>query len=260
MILRIFTSYIFRGVLLCLATLWLSGCAKKDKAQDPPPPAYYTRLGLEFSHEMNGSPLVRNTQPYTNPAGETFLVTKFRYYLSNFALVDDAGKNIPLASAYFLIDDAVDSTKRILLDSVPAGTFTAIRFLIGVDSARNNSGVQSGALDPVNGMFWTWNSGYIMAKLEGTSDAIDLPAKGFEWHVGGFKGPYNVLKTVQLPVNFRVIPFTAALPNFKVVANVGKWFAPNAASFAQTPVIMGPGEAALNIANNYQQMFSIKNQ
>lgn len=258
MILRIFTSYIFRCVLICLPILWLCGCAKKDKTEDPPP-AFYTRMSLDISHEMNGSQLVRNTTSYTNPAGETFVISKFRYYLSNFALVDDAGKTIPLASAYFLIDDAVDSTKRLQLDSVPVGNFTAVRFLIGVDSARNNSGVQSGALAPENGMFWTWNSGYIMAKLEGTSNAIASPTQGFEWHVGGFRGTYNVLKTVQLPVSFRVTPYMAAIPHFNMVANVGKWFAPNEASFAKTPIIMAPGETALAIANNYQQMFSIKN-
>nr|WP_295875291.1 MbnP family protein [uncultured Chitinophaga sp.] len=258
MILRIFTSYIFRCVLICLPILWLCGCAKKDKKDDPPP-VFYTQLSLDVSHEMNGSPLVRGTRSYTNAAGEKFIISQFRYYLSNFALVDNAGKIIPLASAYFLINDAVDSTKRLRLDSVPAGTYTAIRFLIGVDSARNNSGVQSGALAPENGMFWTWNSGYIMAKLEGTSDAVASPTHEFQWHVGGFKGPYNVLKTVQLPLSFHITPYTAAIPHFNMVADLGKWFAPNTASFAQTPVIMAPGEAALNIAKNYQQMFSIKN-
>ncbi|QJB35705.1 hypothetical protein HF324_32090 [Chitinophaga oryzae] len=258
MILRIFTFYIFRCVLICLPVLWLCGCAKKDK-QDDTPPAFYTWMYLDVSHEMNGSQLVRNTKLYTNPAGETFRVSQFRYYLSNFALVDDAGKTIQLASAYFLVDDAVDSTKHLRLDSLPAGTYKALRFLVGVDSARNNSGVQSGALAPENGMFWTWNSGYIMAKLEGTSDAVASPAHAFQWHVGGFKGPYNVLKTVELPLAFHVGAYTAAIPRFNVVAGLDKWFAPNTASFAQSPVIMAPGEAALNIAKNYQQMFSIKN-
>jgi hypothetical protein len=36
---------------------------------------------------------------------------------------------------------------------------TAIKFLLGVDSLKNVSGIQTGALDPAKGMFWTWNTG-----------------------------------------------------------------------------------------------------
>jgi hypothetical protein len=53
---------------------------------------------------------------------------------------------------------------------------TGIRFLLGVDSARNVSGIQTGALDPARGMFWTWNSGYVMAKIEGSSPSAHVPA------------------------------------------------------------------------------------
>jgi hypothetical protein len=53
--------------------------------------------------------------------------------------------------------------------NVPAGTYTGMYLTMGVDSARNVSGAQEGALDPANGMFWSWTSGYIMIKAEGLS-------------------------------------------------------------------------------------------
>ncbi|RBL92240.1 MbnP family protein [Chitinophaga flava] len=259
MVLRIYTSFTFRCILLCLSILWLSSCSKKDKSSTEDPPVLYSRLTLNFSHVMNGSPLVRSSSTYINPSGESFVISRFRYYLSNFSLVNDAGKTVILPPAYFLIDDATDSTKRISLDSIPQGNYTALRFMIGVDSARNNSGVQSGALAPENGMFWTWNSGYIMAQMEGYADAVASPTHQFQFHVGGFKGPYNVLKIVSLPVKLGINPTMSVVPQLNIVADAAKWFTPDTVSFKQAAVIMAEGTNALRIANNYQQMFSIKN-
>ena len=44
--------------------------------------------------------------------------------------------------------------------------FLLFNSCLGVDSLRNVTGVQTGALDPAMDMYWTWNTGYVMAKLE----------------------------------------------------------------------------------------------
>ncbi len=69
-------------------------------------------------------------------------------------------------------------------------------FLLGVDSLHNVSGAQTDALDPAKDMFWTWNTGYVMAKLEGNSPSSALVNNKYEFHVGGFSGKYNVLKKI----------------------------------------------------------------
>jgi hypothetical protein len=69
---------------------------------------------------------------------------------------------------------------------------------LGVDSIRNVSGIQTGALDPLKGMFWTWNSGYVMAKLEGSSESSNSAGNRFTYHIGGFRPGMNVLKTIDL--------------------------------------------------------------
>ena len=70
--------------------------------------------------------------------------------------------------------------------------------MIGVDSLHNCSGAQSGVLDPINGMFWTWNTGYIFMKLEGKSPASKSPGHIFEYHIGGYKEPTNFIRTASL--------------------------------------------------------------
>ena len=66
--------------------------------------------------------------------------------------------------------------------------------MIGVDSARNTSGAQLGALDPANSMFWSWNSGYIFVRMEGNSPQSTQPYNKLQFHIGGFKGATNCIK------------------------------------------------------------------
>ena len=61
---------------------------------------------------------------------------------------------------------------RLLNLYLPEGDYTELQFLLGVDSLHNVSGAQTDDLDPAKDMFWTWNSGYVMAKMEGNSPAV----------------------------------------------------------------------------------------
>ena len=111
---------------------------------------------------------------YTNALGETFSIDKCLFYLSNFALQTSSGKWYPIKESYFLVNISDSSSLQI---SLP-GNITdvvSIQFLLGVDSAKNVSGIQSGVLDPARGMFWTWNTGYVMAKMEGSSPVSPMP-------------------------------------------------------------------------------------
>jgi hypothetical protein len=221
------------------------------------PPA--ATLQLQLTHVVNGQPLVLQGGSYINAAGEAFNITLFKYYLSNFSLTTVSGETITLPPAYFLVDEGKPGSKLVKLPAVPPDTYRSISFLIGVDSVRNMSGAQTGALDPVNGMFWTWNSGYIMAKLEGTSPVSKQPANLIEFHIGGFKGARNALRRVQLtfPQPVRLTPQQAQ--TMQVVADAYAWFQqPNVISFQQVSSCSTPGAQAMQIADNYQHMFSIK--
>lgn len=55
---------------------------------------------------------------------------------------------------YFLIDASDAGSTTIALQALP-GKYDQVAFTIGVDSIRNISGAQTGALDPGKGMFWT---------------------------------------------------------------------------------------------------------
>ncbi|WP_298734107.1 MbnP family protein [uncultured Chitinophaga sp.] len=240
---------------LCL--LLLTGETACTKSSAPPP--NIASLQLRFTSVVNGQPMVLRNTSYVNAAGESFNITAFKYYVSNFSLTTTSGQEVNLTPAYFLINEENDSTKQLTLQELPTGTYRSISFLLGVDSARNNSGAQTGALDPVNGMFWTWNSGYIMAKLEGTSPVSSLPATLVEYHIGGFKGANNALRRVQLSFPAPVELGQNGHAAFEITADAYTWFdQPNRISFQQLPSCITAGAQAAAIADNYKNMFTIQ--
>lgn len=217
----------------------------------------FSSLLLSVKHQVGHQPLVRNRLTYTNPSGEEFTISRFRYFLSNFSLETVNGTSVALPAAYFLVDEAVPDSKRIRLDSIPEGQYRSIRFLLGVDSARNTSGVQSGALAVESGMFWTWNSGYIMAQLEGHAAAAKSLLKEFVFHVGGYRQKDQVLRYITLQFPQPMTISAGKQPQIYMAADVEKWFLPDTISFKEVSVIMAPGIYAKKVAANYQHMFSI---
>ena len=195
---------------------------------------------------------------YTNIFGEDYSVTNFKFYFCQVELINtDSGFSYRMnKDEYFLVNFADSGSVRVKFGAL-SGKYNAISFLLGVDSIRNVSGAQTGALDPANGMFWTWNTGYIMAKLEGNSPFSNQPNGAFEYHIGGFSGTDNVVRRITLP--FSSIQLEKEKSTEMIItANANSWFhSPNDISIATTPVCTSPGSLANKIATNYSNMFKV---
>ena len=126
-----------------------------------------------------------------------FHITNLKFYLSNIrlyktnSLVDEELKSYHLID---LLDTSKNKLKFIRNNNMP---FDRIDFNIGIDSLTNVSGAYEGDLDPMNNMYWTWQSGYINLKFEG---AIDDGVYR-EYHLGGYTYPNNALQKVSLKMN-----------------------------------------------------------
>lgn len=175
----------------CWLLATLASCSKETSAEAPG-----HRLDIRFRPMADGIPL-HYGDTCANPQGETYRPGMFRIYLGDISLSDEAGIQTHFTGGYHLLD-AGDSASLTVRLHGGARPFRRIAFQVGVDSARNVSGAQTGALDPVHGMFWTWNTGYINIRLEGTSAVSDGPGGRFEYHIGGFRSGEATRRTVAL--------------------------------------------------------------
>lgn len=211
-------------------------------------------LKFVFRNLINGQPVVLYDSTYTNPFGESFQLNKLKYYITNIS-ASDGRKSSWIKDNYHLINQQIDSSLTFTMD-VPARHYEVIYFLLGVDSAANESGAQTGALDPLNDMFWTWQSGYVMFKLEGTSPQSKVMNNKIEYHLGGYKGTNSVLDTVRLPVQLHVME--GKTTTVVINADMDKfWDAITPIKISAIPLCNTPGELAKQIAANCRQMFSI---
>jgi hypothetical protein len=243
-----------------LAMLALAGC-KKDVVVAAPP-----TVSLEFEQTVGADPLVLGTKTYTTPAGDQFKINIFRQYISNIVFTKTDGSTYAVPESYYLLDAAKPDNQHITLTGVPEGDYKGITFTIGVDSARNVSGAQKGALDPSNNMFWSWDSGYIFTKLEGYSPQSTTSAITF--HIAGFKKPNNTIRTVSpaFPSGTTLLVRADHNPEIHLNMDVMAMFVgkPGVAGtgdirFNTMPDVQSAGANAVRLANNYAAgMFSIE--
>jgi len=138
--------------------------------------------------------------------GQAFNLTFLRYFISDVTLhnADGSDHKIPMsvsaegAEGYFLVKEESSASQIIKFEDIPAGSYDAMSFTVGVDSSGVLEGAAGGILDPVvNKMFWSWNAGYVATKVEGQApmaagnafgNTIDTSvANGFVYHIGGWK-------------------------------------------------------------------------
>ncbi len=240
-------------VLLSGLMLLAVSCKKELSASGSP-----TIVSVQFSNLVGTSPLVIGNS-YTNTLGEEYEVTAFRYYISNVRLYSRNGSSQVISGIYQLVDQA-DSASQILTFPATADSLIAISFLIGVDSLTNVNNTQTGYLNSSYGMYRGADSGYYMAKLEGISTASNYVNGVFQYDIGGFEGPYNVLHTVILPFPSAISASSNTLDTVAITltANVQDWFqGSNELPIGVFTVCTTSGPLAYDYAENYAQMFTL---
>jgi hypothetical protein len=253
---------IINYAICALALLAFASC-KDDKkiepTKDPDPTTATGTVAMKFENYVGSSLLDLNSlNYYQNEHGDNFRVSRYKYYVSNIVLKGENGISYTEAESYHLLDQEDKSTLSFNMANVPAGKYTSMQLMIGVDSLRNVSGAQTGALDPAHGMFWTWNSGYIMAKVEGTSPQVPTASQSISFHIGGFAGSFNATHTIQLPLPNTMTVTDASSNKVTVKADLLAWFkAPNLIDFSTLYSIGTEGTESAQMSVNYSNMFTV---
>jgi len=135
----------------------------------------------------------------------------FRFYVHNVALIDDAGKAVPLQldqEGKWQLDDValldfedgtagcVNGTPDLndrVTGTVPAGHYVGLRFTLGVPFAKNHTDL-TGQPPPLNltALSWVWNAGRKFARLDFASTGLP---RGYAIHLGSTGCMPNQVKT-----------------------------------------------------------------
>lgn len=169
---------------------------------------------------VGSAPFQLNTNYHINGT-DSIQLDQFKFYVGN-------------QRGDFQLVDASDTTTY----SLP---FTYKKLLIGMDSLANTSGKLDGAFDPLLGMYWAWNTGYIQLKMTGSyySGGITRP---FDYHIGGYRVPFATSRSFNIPT-----------ANQFVTAHLDSLF--RSLPIQSTPNIMLPGPAAQQIFKTFVNSF-----
>lgn len=153
---------------------------------------------LQFKFLLQEHALKLGQNVYIKEIKDSVQVDRLQLYIGQVAFWKAGTEVYRLEQKYFLLDAAAPESLDI---NYPASVdFDQIRFQFGVDSLTNVGGAQGGALDPTQGMYWAWQSGYINFKLEGQTPICPARNNRFQYHIGGFLAPFETVQTVSLPI------------------------------------------------------------
>lgn len=209
---------------------------------------------LNITHEVDDVALLFDSLIYQNAAGNAFSVTRLQYYLSD-AVLKTANGNTVFTKGFHYID-ATRGDENITLQNIPAGIYTSIQFLIGLDSVTNQSYSLPNTLDNIN-MSWpdVMGGGYHFIKLEGQYLNTNGAPKGYAVHLGTNAAlvrhqPLNILLTVE---QNKTSQLTLAM-------NINAWYTqPYNFNFnTDGNYTMGIPELMQIIRNNGKDVFEIK--
>lgn len=168
--------------------------------------------------------------------------SKLKFFAGNPTCFENGKVISDFRNQYYLVDFADSAGLEVGLD-LPSST-DSLCISIGTDSITNVSGIYEGALDPLNGMYWAWNSGYINYKIEGSSSYVLNEDRKFEFHVGGYISPNATVRQICI-----------TLYSEDIILNIdlSKVMEPNLLN--DTPSITIPGKNANAFANGFKESF-----
>jgi len=203
---------------------------------------------LSIHHFWNDQKIVLD-ENYFLQNQESISIQTLKYYISSIQLLKNKKVVWKETKSFHLIDEEDSSSKNIKIAKTPIDIdFDDIVFNIGIDSATNYRGVQGGDLDPTNGMYWTWQNGYINFKIEGKSTFCKTRNNAFQFHIGGYENGLATLQKVSLKIN-KKNPLEINLDIEKLFEKI---------NLSNQNEIMQPCKEAVEIANKLPLLFNIQ--
>jgi hypothetical protein len=246
------------ATFLLTASAALLGSCKRDSDSQPTAGT----VSFAVANVVGAKPLALDGTAYSTASGETFTVSTFEYYISNIKLTKSDGTTYAAPSEYHLVNAAKPTSSSFTISNVPAGDYTGVSFVVGVDSTTTKGDplALTGDLNPANSMYWAWATGHIFLKLEGTVTSAS-PAKPLTCHIGGYRLPLSAIVTAAPSLKGGTLRVRAdRASTISLSADVLKIFdGPTKFALSNFPTTMMPSASSVQVATNYAAgMFSVQ--
>ncbi len=177
-----------------------------------------------------------------------FRIDVLKFYISGIRFLNKGNEISREKNSYHLVDASSKSSMNIEIPATSQNEFDQLVFNLGIDSITNVSGVLGGDLDPTKGMYWTWQSGYINFKLEGTFNLCKTRNNEFQFHLGGYQFPNSAIQEITLSVkNVKLININLDIE--KALQEI---------DLSKQDHIMSPKQEAVVLASKFSKAFEIK--
>ena len=204
-------------------------------------------LTISFKPLFDAVPLEIN-KTYVSAKKDTLSVSSFKCYISNIEIQYADKSVVKVKNSYHLLDIENPNSLQFPIAKKSEKQISKIVFTIGIDSLTSTSGALGGDLDPINGMYWAWQSGYVNMKLEGQSSSCATRKHQFQFHLGGYLQPYAAMRRKTIIVN--------AVGDISIGIDVSIFF--GAIELQHINSIMIPGKEAMDLSDLSAKMFRLE--
>lgn len=202
----------FKVFWLATITVFMLGIPSCKKDEKPAS----GDINVQMSYHFDGATALLDTLAFAHPAGYTYSLNRLQFYLSGFEFTNEAGGKFS-SSGVLYFDMKKPEFSSGMIAGVPGGTYTSVRFYLGLDSIQNKSNALPATTENIN-MAWPdgMGGGYHFMKLEGYYKN-NAGTYGYAMHLG--RNPNLVV--INLPLNhFKV----NGNKNFRLIMNIQEWF------------------------------------
>lgn len=260
---------IYHIVLILCTTLALTSCSTDDNAIDLKEEILQgsNSVTFTFEHKMFGEVLQYNSLNAKNANGEKLNITFLKYIISNFQLTNSKGEvfTYPKDKGYFFVDSQTNDYK-VVLENVPAGKYTKVKFGLGVDQEKYLRGMEDQQafwdLCQQHNLIWGWITGYKFLNYQGLfieDGAKDEVAESrFQLHIGSHGSSLDNYRETLLQTKEAIVVSNEKSSNVVINVEVSKILdSTNKVKLKDKPSIMVDKVNAPKIMENMTTIFSM---
>lgn len=144
------------------------------------------QLEIQFTHNVEGNPIIMDSLLYSNEAGNHYMVNEIQYFISDIIIKSNHNQLVVFDKIddIHYVDTDIESTRSLIInEEIPVGTYN-LAFTFGIDDEKNNSLMFVNP--PESFMFWPekLGGGYHYLKLNGKWLNTEDQIAPFNFHLG----------------------------------------------------------------------------